>query len=253
MDSKCIHCNTSTTVEASHAEGHVVVCRYTATIHYIYLYPVKEISMQWGNKNSPSKLLIAFMQSIAFKYTFPTCRTTNNTPIPTTNTIPTLTINTTPIPTTNNTPITTNITTLIPTTKHNTTTTSTSTTSNNITIENKLNDILKILDIHTTQINHIKKRNTTIPTKLTNKTLTTSYSQAANTPTTNHTNTDIRLITDTDTNYTATTLTATTQTTVTNATYNTTFEDNINTILATLKSHTQQIQSLMTHTNNLTN
>ena len=41
-------------------------------------------------------------------------------------------------------------------------------------------------------------------TKLTNKTLTTSYAQAANTPTTNHTNTDIRLITDTYTNYTAT-------------------------------------------------
>ena len=36
--------------------------------------------------------------------------------------------------------------------------------------------------------------------------------KAANTLTTNHTNTDIRLITDTDTNYTATTLTATTQT-----------------------------------------
>ena len=95
MDSKCIHCNTSTTAEASHAEGHVV-CRCTATIHYRCLYPAKEISMQWGNKNSPSKLLIAFMQSIAFKYTCPTCRTTNNTPIPTTNTIPTLTINTTP-------------------------------------------------------------------------------------------------------------------------------------------------------------
>ena len=51
----------------------------------------------------------------------------------------------------------------------------------------------------------------------------------------------------------APTLTATTQTTVTNATYNTNFEDNINTILVTLKSHTQQIQSLMTHNNNLTN
>ena len=51
----------------------------------------------------------------------------------------------------------------------------------------------------------------------------------------------------------APTLTATTQTTVTNATYNTKFEDNINTILATLKSHIQQIQSLMTHNNNLTN
>ena len=51
----------------------------------------------------------------------------------------------------------------------------------------------------------------------------------------------------------APTLTATTQTTVTNATYNTKFEDNINTILATLKSHTQQIHSLMTHNNNLTN
>ena len=164
--------------------------------------------MQWGNKNSPSKLLIAFMQSISFKYTCPTCRTTNNTPIPTTNTIPTLTINTTPMPTTNTTPITTNSTTRIPTTNHNTTTTST--TSNNITIENKLNDILKILDIHTTKINNIKKRNTTTPTKLTNKTLTTSYAQAVNTSTTNHTNTDIRLITDIDTNYTATTLTATT-------------------------------------------
>ena len=251
MDSKCIHCNTSTTAEASHAEGHVVVCRCTATIHYRCIYPAKEISMQWGNKKSPSKLLIAFMQSIAIKYTCPTCRTTNNTPIPTTNTIPTLTINTTPIPTTNTTPITTNITTLIPTTNHNTTTTST--TSNNITIENKLNDIMQILDIHTTQINNIKKRNITTPTKLTNKTLTTSYAQAANTPTNYHTNTDIRLITDTDTNYTATTLTATTQTTVTNATYNTKFEDNINTILAILKSHTQQIQSLMTHNNNLTN
>ena len=63
---------------------------------------------------------------------------------------------------------------------------------------------MQILDIHTTQINNIKKRNTTTPTKLTNKTLTTSYAHAANTPNTNHNNTDIRLITDTDTNYTAT-------------------------------------------------
>ena len=82
-----------------------------ATSHYRCLYPTKYISTQWGNKNSPSKLLIAFMQSMAFKYTCPICRTTKNTPIPTTN--------------------------------HNTTITSTN-TSNDLTIENKLKTVIDI-------------------------------------------------------------------------------------------------------------
>ena len=68
------------------------------------------------------------------------------------------TTNTTPIPTTNTTPIQNTNAISTPTTNHTTMTTY------NIKIVNKLHDILNILDIHTTRINHINIRNITMPT-----------------------------------------------------------------------------------------